>query len=460
MATASRPTTIGRAAARRWQRPVRTSRRLFLHVLGLFLAFGGCFFGFQYQRERGFAAERLSFLLEGYNDRLDQLIQRDGLQPRVIEQFRQSTLQPELRITILDAAGTVFYDSDVAGAWQQVESHREIENHAAREEIVQARTEGTGWAVRESASTHRKYFYAAKAFGELTLRMALPYEPYARRLLAIDRTFVWFMAVMSLLMIGVIYRYTWSLSRVIRKLRGIADRAERKVEAAREVKRQLTHNIAHELKTPVSSIRGFLELILTNPEITPEQKEQFLQRSYAQTERLSLLLQDISLINSLDEAPGMFQIEAVDLGLLVGELVEDCRVDAARRGITVDVHLPRPCVVEGNYSLLYSIFRNLLDNAIQYGGEQIRVEIDCYVEEAEYYRFTFSDSGPGVDPAHLERLFERFYRVDKGRSRKAGGTGLGLSIVKHAVLFHRGTITARNGMLGGLEFEFTLRKRH
>ena len=108
--------------------------------------------------------------------------------------------------------------------------------------------------------------------------------------------------------------------------------------------------------------------------------------------------------------------------------------------------------------MLYSIFRNLMDNAIAYAGSNIQININCFREDENYYYFSFADTGIGVSPEHLNRLFERFYRVDKGRSRKLGGTGLGLSIVKNAVLFHGGNIEAHNLYDGGLEFIFSLKK--
>ena len=114
--------------------------------------------------------------------------------------------------------------------------------------------------------------------------------------------------------------------------------------------------------------------------------------------------------------------------------------------------------IVGNSSLLYSIFRNLTDNAIAYAGVGIQITINCFREDEKFYYFSFSDTGVGVSEEHLNRLFERFYRVDKGRSRKLGGTGLGLAIVKNAVLFHGGTIFAKNIPGGGLEFVFTLQK--
>ena len=115
--------------------------------------------------------------------------------------------------------------------------------------------------------------------------------------------------------------------------------------------------------------------------------------------------------------------------------------------------------VHGNMLMLYSIFRNLTDNAIAYAGPNVTITVKCVMETPEYYRFSFADNGVGVASEHLDHLFERFYRVDKGRSRKLGGTGLGLAIVKNAVILHGGMIFARIASTGGLEFIFTISKR-
>ena len=195
------------------------------------------------------------------------------------------------------------------------------------------------------------------------------------------------------------------------------------------LKRQLTQNIAHELKTPVSSIQGYLETIVSNENLPREKMDIFLERCYAQSNRLTRLLRDISVLTRMDEAH-----------------------------ITVVNSLRPKIQLRGNYSLLYSIFRNLMDNAIAYAGTHIRIHISCFREDENFYYFSFADTGVGVAPEHLNRLFERFYRVDKGRSRKLGGTGLGLAIVKNAVLIHGGTISAKNNQGGGLEFVFTLAK--
>ena len=224
------------------------------------------------------------------------------------------------------------------------------------------------------------------------------------------------------------------------------------------LKRQLTQNIAHELKTPVSSIQGYLETIVSNENLPHEKMMLFLERCYAQSNRLTRLLRDISVLTRMDEAANMIDMEKVDISVLVANIVNEVSLELEEKHITVVNSLRPKIQLRGNYSLLYSIFRNLMDNAIAYAGTYIRINISCFREDENYYYFSFADTGVGVAPEHLNRLFERFYRIDKGRSRKLGGTGLGLAIVKNAVLIHGGTISAKNNQGGGLEFVFTLAK--
>lgn len=229
-------------------------------------------------------------------------------------------------------------------------------------------------------------------------------------------------------------------------------------EEQARLKRQLTQNIAHELKTPVSSIQGYLETIISNPNIPQENVRVFLERSYAQSNRLTFLLRDISVLTRMDEAPELVEKEQVDLSKIVENILNEVALGLEEKHITVVNKLPSEVILTGSSSLLYSIFRNLTDNAIAYAGNDIQITINCFREDEKFYYFSFSDTGVGVPEEHLNRLFERFYRVDKGRSRKLGGTGLGLAIVKNAVLFHGGTIFAKNMPKGGLEFVFTLKK--
>lgn len=230
-------------------------------------------------------------------------------------------------------------------------------------------------------------------------------------------------------------------------------------EKNRLLKQEMTNNIAHELKTPVSSIRGYIETILEQDNLDPEKQKFFLERAYSQILRLSDLIRDVALITKTEEASELFEKETINIKDTVTEVITDLEVPLKNNGITVENRVQPEVAIEGNHTLLYSIFRNLIDNTISYAGENINIRIENYTEDNEFYYFSYYDTGRGVEEEHLERIFDRFYRVNPGRSRKTGGSGLGLSIVKNAILFHNGQISAKNRKDGGLELIFSLRKK-
>lgn len=221
------------------------------------------------------------------------------------------------------------------------------------------------------------------------------------------------------------------------------------------MKHQITENIAHELKTPVSSIKGLLETVLNN-KIDKAKLMDFIRRAYMQTCRLTDLIDDISLLTKIEEAGNLYPIEKVNLYKVITNVTGDLQTKIKENNIRVKLNIPEDIEFTGNQVLLYSIFRNLFENAINHAGENITVRIDKYMEDPQNYYFSFSDNGTGVPEQDITRLFERFYRVDKGRDRKTGGTGLGLSIVKNAILFHQGEISVKNRKEGGLEFIFSI----
>ncbi len=222
------------------------------------------------------------------------------------------------------------------------------------------------------------------------------------------------------------------------------------------MKQQLTSNIAHELKTPISSVKGYLETVLNNPELDPEKVRYFVDKAFMQTERLSLLVSDIAMLNKIEESSELYPRGIVNVVALVREVTESLRESLKLKEIQVELKIGEHVAVNANYSLLFSIFRNLMENSVNYGGEGITVTITCYHEDGGFYYFSFSDNGLGVEEEHMQRLFERFYRVDSGRSRKYGGTGLGLAIVKNAILSFRGEVSVRKRQGGGLEFLFVV----
>ena len=224
-----------------------------------------------------------------------------------------------------------------------------------------------------------------------------------------------------------------------------------------QMRRELTQNIAHELKTPVASILGYTDTILDDPQMNNETQRQFIQRTNAQARRLTALLQDISTLNRMDYAAHQLTMERTDVSEIVADIVQETAITLEKHHLTLDNCLPQDIIIQGNLSLIYSIFRNLVDNAINYAGEGTNIHISAEQTDDSWV-FHFSDNGVGIASEHLPRIFERFYRIDKSRSRQMGGTGLGLAIVKNAVLLHGGTITAHMSNQGGLEFVFTLRK--
>lgn len=229
-------------------------------------------------------------------------------------------------------------------------------------------------------------------------------------------------------------------------------------EKTRQLKQEMTGNIAHELRTPVTSIRAYLETVL-GQNLDEEKRNYFVRQAYERTVVLSELIQDMSLITKIEEAPQSFRMEQVDIPLLLSNLKNDVQLTLDARRIDMLWSIPAGLKINGNSNLLYSIFSNLTDNAIKYAGEGISIKINFINEDKNFYYFSFYDTGKGIgDEQHLPRLFERFYRISEGRTRETGGSGLGLSIVKNAVMFHKGVITAKNRKGGGLEFLFQLHK--
>ena len=279
------------------------------------------------------------------------------------------------------------------------------------------------------------------------------FEDYDRRFLKpFDEASDWHLLVFSLLV----------MAGLGAMLLGYAKQMDKRIsreQAEKEgrMRRELTQNIAHELKTPVASILGYTETILNTPGIDEETRHQFIVRTHLQAQRLTALLQDISILNRMDYAANVLTMERVDVSQLFADIVQETALAFESRKMTLSNSLSQGIIVRGNPSLLYSVFRNLVDNALNYAGQGTVVKVYA-VEETDYWHFVFTDNGVGIPPEHLPRIFERFYRIDKGRSRSLGGTGLGLAIVKNAVMLHGGTIIAKPTEGGGLTFEFSIKK--
>lgn len=227
-------------------------------------------------------------------------------------------------------------------------------------------------------------------------------------------------------------------------------------EKARQ-KRQLTNNINHELKTPIGVIKGYLDTIVDSPDMDEDTKHHFLVKARDHANRLVNLVADVSAITRLEDGENQIGTEQLDFHELVYVFANDAKESGIIGHFVMSIDIPLGLYINGNGNLLVGVLMNLTKNAVNYsGGDRLRVE---YLgEDADFYRFAFSDNGNGVPEASIEHLFDRFYRIDSGRARKAGGTGLGLAIVYNTIKAHGGTIKARNREEGGLEFEFTLPK--
>ncbi len=538
--------------------------KFFLPLVVLLLLFVGCCIYYYHDRERQLAELHLQEALRNVNENVYDLLRIRGensysedmalyLQRYIAHYDRRG-----LRLTLVSAVtGNVLYESSASASDAWISN----ENHAARPEVIQAKEDGVGYAVRRlSTATGEEYFYVATyddAY-DFVVRSSMPYKLVYAHNTTKHFVVLFVSAVLVVLLIVIMYRVARAMGskelatqkllmhlriaqeglaffdsrkRLIfsnslfneygdfisakhladtgdillqpefRKIKrfidndGYLNNSKRettlfdKVEVSGRVfslrcvlfkddsfeisindisraeeqermEKQLTQNVAHEFKTPVCSIQGYLETILENypANLSAEQMTHFLQRCYSQSNRLNALVQDMQNLNSMSDPVQRINREPVDVTQIVGSIQQEIDNKITEQGMSVQNKLPAQLSLMGDAGKIYSIFRNLFDNAVAYAGRGSVITISCFRSDAEYYYFSFRDNGPGVSPEHLSRIFERFYRVDKGRSRKLGGTGLGLAIVKNAVALHGGTISAREAQGGGLEFVFKLHR--
>lgn len=217
-------------------------------------------------------------------------------------------------------------------------------------------------------------------------------------------------------------------------------------EKNEQIRREFTANVSHELKTPLHAILGSAEL-MTNGMVKPEDIPAFSGRIYTETQRMIRLVEDIIRLSHLDEGAGDMKREETDLLCIAGSVVESLKPEAENSGVTIELGGEKS-IIEGIPQLLESIVYNLCDNAIKYNRRDGSISVEVK-NENEFAILTVADTGIGIPPEHQQRIFERFYRVDKSHSKEIGGTGLGLSIVKHAARLHNAEIDLQSVIDGG-----------
>lgn len=455
-------------------------------LVGYSILLVACVLFFQYRREKDFKADELNARLQILNERILHRIESDDFDLRNVDlgEFE------DVRVSVIESSGLIIYDNSLDALPNT--------NHLSRKEIAEAVKTGSGYTLRRhSESTGETYFYSARKGNDgIIVRTAVPYSISLYSLLEADRGFLWFLGMLTIVMCTLGYFATRGVGQHIRRLRRFAAKAEngekiyddepfphdelgeisshivrlyaslqqaiseRDKEHSKamheqyekeRIKKELTNNINHELKTPVASIRICLETLMAHPDMSGEKRAEFLSRCFVNSQRLQQLLADVSLITRMEDGAPSIELEKMDLTGIIKNVVEE-RVELAEsNGFTIHNEVAGMLMVDGNRSLMESVFFNLIDNAISYsGGDTIIIRQMPGAENKIV--LTLFDNGTGVAEEHLSRLFEPFYRVDKGRSRAVGGTGLGLSIVKDAVQLHGGTITVENRYKGGLSF--------
>ena len=393
---------------------MKLNLKLFLYYSLIFVVMMSVVIVFQYHREKTFRLQQLNSRVGAYSDIIYHNYQLADSNLYALVKLLPDTA---IRVTMMDTLGNVFFDTYSDSAYD----------------------------IRMSATNGINYYYYAQKYDDFFIRLALPYDVSVVSALSANLQFLYVFAILLIVILTAIALVSNMLYLSVKNNEN-------------RLKRQLTQNVSHELKTPVAAVLGYMESLVNNPELDNDRKEYFINRAYIQSKRLSALLQDISTLNKMDDSNKLYEKETVDLVEIIYDVLRDTEDMMREKNDELVINLPPDIIVQGNKSLLYSIFRNLVDNSIAYAGEGVTIRLSMTYSDPQYFNFVYSDNGVGVGEEHLPRLFERFYRVDKGRSRKLGGTGLGLAIVKNAVLLHKGSIDVHKLPGGGLEFFFSIHR--
>ncbi|MGC4020082.1 MAG: ATP-binding protein [Muricomes sp.] len=347
------------------------------------------------------------------------------------------------RVTWIAEDGKVLYDSQSNAA--------SLENHKSRPEIQKAFSSGSGADIRMSGTLgYKMYYYAQKLDDGTVLRVAKLMDGLIRTAMSI-------LPIMSILAVSMLIlawlMSKWQTARLIRPLNGLdiehpldnniyeelspllqaINRQNMEKDAIADMRKEFSANVSHELKTPLTSISGYAE-IMKNGMVKPEDIPNFSERIYKEAKRLIMLIEDIIKLSKLDEGSIDLEKENVDLYALCREIVSRLAPQANAKKVSVAVS-GEPVNYYGVRQVLDEMIYNICENAIKYNVPQGRVSV-WVGNTLQGPKVSVADNGIGIPKEHQDRIFERFYRVDKSHSKESGGTGLGLSIVKHGALLH------------------------
>ncbi|MDI9509732.1 MAG: GHKL domain-containing protein [Clostridiales bacterium] len=383
------------------------------------------------------------------------------------------------RLTILDSEGNVIVDN-------QVSEHLNMENHLQRKEIQKALKEGYGSARRRSGTLNKSMLYVSymSKNKDYILRIAMPFNGYVSYLVILLPSILLSLGITLILSLILANRFSstitkplYEISEELLKLKEdnpefsfkpyeyselnlIGDTTKRmadavkqsmkKIEFERMVRQEFFTNASHELKTPITSIRGYIELLENNMATNEEMKKEFMARIKKEALNMTVLIDDILMISRLETKEVEVVITQVRICPLVTELVASLKPLAGENDVTIEMNC-KPITINANHGQMKDLFSNLIVNAIKYNKPGGKVKI-IVTKEGNNAIFIVEDTGVGIPDKSKQRIFERFYRVDKGRSKKMGGTGLGLSIVKHIVNYYNGTIEFDSQIGKGTKF--------
>lgn len=397
------------------------------------------------------------------------------------EKFESMELPGKLRVTVLDSAFWVLYDSSDSDLIYQ-------DNHVSRDEIVKAVANGDGTALRFSPTLNMECLYYVKKYGNLYIRTSQPYRYEKIAIIESNDGLLYIVFILIIVLVFVFFEMSRRLTKPIKVFNEFFEAVKvgkkdfssitfpqdeygdigRKIvstydqlEKIKDFKQQVTHNISHELKTPLTGVRGYLETILQDEDMPPQLVRKFVKRAYKQSLRLSELVEDVAVLNKLDEQSKYYTIEEVNISTCIKEIEEELAVKLEKNNIVINSYISSTLNISGNYNLIYSLFKNLIDNTIEHAGEGVSISIRAGIDQrsgsTNYgINFIYQDNGVGIPDSAIDKLFDRFFRIEDGRTRDSGGSGLGLAIVKNAVVFHKGNITVENAPEGGIIFRFNL----